>query len=136
MMKAITVRQPSAWAILHARKNIENRSWRTHLRGTIAIHAAKGMTRSEYEAVISYFPLRWQWVVPAFEELPRSAIIGVVDLVDCVEESKSRWFGGPLGFVLKNPRPINPIPCIGGLGFWDLHPEIERKIRRMIKISS
>ena len=48
-MKAITVRPVWAWAIIYAGKNIENRSWRTHLRGPIAIHASKNITRSEYE---------------------------------------------------------------------------------------
>jgi hypothetical protein len=131
-MKAITVRQPWAWAILYAGKNIENRSWRTHIRGPVAIHAAKGLTRSEYEAVVESLPRRWRKEVPAFEEMTRGAIIGVVDLVDCVTESKSRWFGGEYGFVLKNPRPIKPIPCTGALSFWDVPPHIERKIKKLI----
>jgi len=29
-MKAITIKQPWAWAIVFAGKDIENRSWRTH----------------------------------------------------------------------------------------------------------
>lgn len=110
-MKAITVRQPWAWAILYAGKNIENRSWRTHIRGPIAIHAAKRLTRSEYEAAIESLPRRWRKEVPAFEEMTRSAIIGLVDLVDCVTESKSRWFGGEYGFALiagpSSPAPIS-----------------------------
>lgn len=48
-MKAITVRQPWAWAIIHAGKDIENRSWKTKTRGRVAIHAASGMTHAEYE---------------------------------------------------------------------------------------
>ena len=28
-MKALSIRQPWAWAILHAGKDIENRDWRT-----------------------------------------------------------------------------------------------------------
>lgn len=131
-MKAITVRQPWAWAIIHAGKNIENRSWLTHLRGPIAIHAAKGLTRGEYEETIEYLPRRYRKEAPAFEDLVRGAIIGVVDLVDCVTESKSPWFFGDYGFVLKNPRLIKPIPCTGALGFWNLPPEIERKIKRLI----
>ncbi len=48
-MKAITVRPVWARAIIYAGKNIENRSWLTHFRGPVAIHASKNMTRSEYE---------------------------------------------------------------------------------------
>ena len=51
---ALSVRQPWAWAIIHADKDIENRSWQAvnhglRQRGRICIHAAKGMTRDEYE---------------------------------------------------------------------------------------
>jgi len=50
---ALSVRQPWAWAIIHAGKDIENRSWQAvnhglRQRGRIAIHAAKGMTNAEY----------------------------------------------------------------------------------------
>jgi hypothetical protein len=40
------------------------------------------------------------------KELVRGAIVGVVDVVDCVDKHKSKWFGGPVVFVLKNPRPL------------------------------
>jgi hypothetical protein len=73
-------------------------------------------------------PRRWRKELPAYEDLPRGVIIGVVELVDCVTKSKSPWFMGDYGFVLKNQRPIKPIPCAGALGFWNLAPEIERKI--------
>ena len=48
-MKAITVRQPWAWLLIQGTKDIENRDWPTNVRGQVAIHAAKGMTRFEYE---------------------------------------------------------------------------------------
>ena len=38
-MKALTVRQPWAWAIVHAGKRIENRTRRTNFRGRFYIHA-------------------------------------------------------------------------------------------------
>ena len=47
-MKALTVKQPWAWLLIHGTKDIENRNWPTSLRGEIAIHAAKGMPRGEY----------------------------------------------------------------------------------------
>jgi hypothetical protein len=40
-MKALSVRQPWAWAIIYALKNVENRGWPIHYRGDILIHAAK-----------------------------------------------------------------------------------------------
>jgi len=38
-LPALTVKQPWAWAIAHAGKRIENRSWRMDYRGDLAIHA-------------------------------------------------------------------------------------------------
>ena len=63
----------------------------------------------------------------------QGAIIGVVDIVDVVEDSDSEWFGGPLGFVLKNPRPLNqPIPCKGKLFLWEVPPEIVKEMERQL----
>ena len=62
-----------------------------------------------------------------------SAIIGVVDLVDVVEASRSKWFGGPFGWVLRNPRPLRrPIPFGGRLGLWTLSPAQERQLARAL----
>lgn len=48
-MKALSLRQPWAYAVVHLGKRIENRRWTTSLRGDFLIHASKGMTRAEYE---------------------------------------------------------------------------------------
>ena len=116
-MKAVSIRQPWAWAIIHAGKDIENRKWNTHLRGTFAVHASGNL---DNDAVLP------EGVdVPDIKVLPRGAIIGVVDLVEVVEESSSKWFTGPYGFVLRNPRPLpRPIPCKGSLKFWQVPSEV------------
>ncbi len=86
-MKAITLRQPWAWAIINAGKDIENRNWKTHFRGKVAIHAAVGMTRHEYDRVCKYIRgVNRRIRIPAYEELERGAIIGAVEIVDCVQD--------------------------------------------------
>ncbi|MGP1355774.1 hypothetical protein [Roseicyclus sp.] len=50
---ALSVRQPSAWAIIHGGKDVENRSLGAIRAGRmgpgrIAIHAASGMKQAEY----------------------------------------------------------------------------------------
>ena len=35
-MKALTIKQPWAWAILHGGKDIENRNWFTSVAGGVA----------------------------------------------------------------------------------------------------
>ncbi|MCG0445699.1 ASCH domain-containing protein [Pseudomonas aeruginosa] len=48
-MKALSIRQPWAWLVANGHKDIENRDWATSFRGRFLIHAAKSMTRDEYE---------------------------------------------------------------------------------------
>ena len=124
MLRALTVKQPWAWAILHAGKNIENRSWENQYTiGTIAIHA--GLGRGDLDLL----PPRVR--CPTEEELVHGAIVGVVDVVDVVKRHRSKWFIGPLGWVLKNPRPLRrPIRCGGKLGLWVVPSAIERRIWR------
>lgn len=128
--KAISIRQPWAWAIIHAGKDIENRDWATKFRGPVCIHAAKGMTKDEYihanraiqgavGAVDQTWLDRWLGVTPAPYKLDHGGIIGVADIVDCVDVSNSKWFFGRFGFVIRNARPVSFIPVKGSLGFFD-----------------
>lgn len=120
---ALSVRQPWAFAIIHAGKDVENRSWQAvnhglKRRGRIAIHAAKGMTRDEYESAAAFMD-RIGVTCPPPAELPRGCIIGSVEVVDVVKESPSRWFFGPRGLVLRDPQPCPPIPAVGALGYFE-----------------
>lgn len=125
-MKAISIRQPWAWLILNAGKDIENRRWRSSLRGRVLVHAAKGMTRNEYDEAEYESQLamgqqdRPLAVLPRFEDLERGGVVGAVDIVDCVDYSPSPWFCGPHGFVLANPERIPFRPVRGALGFFDV----------------
>lgn len=118
-MKALSIRQPWAWLILNAGKDIENRGWRTHLRGRVLIHAAKGMTREEYE-IAAEARLPESVSFPAFDSLERGGIVGSVEIVRCVISSPSPWFTGPYGFVLRDPQPMTFRPCRGSLGFFEV----------------
>ena len=117
-MKAISVRQPWAWSIIHAGKNIENRTWPTTYRGPILIHAANAMTVKELRTWWQFVELM-KLCKPADYVDDRGGIIGSVDLVDCVTAHKSPWFFGPYGFVLANPEPLPFNPCKGRLGIYD-----------------
>jgi hypothetical protein len=129
--KGLTLIQPSASAIAFAGKDIENRSWRTHYRGPIAIHAGgrppvdgenwmverNGIERSVLDWIRigrGAFRLR-----ESDDELPRSHVVAIGMLVDCVEKSDSPWFQGEYGWVLSGVIPIRPVPMTGGLSLWD-----------------
>ncbi|MES2671594.1 MAG: ASCH domain-containing protein [Pseudomonadota bacterium] len=126
---ALSVRQPWAWAIIFAGKDIENRSWQAvnHglvRRGRIAIHASKGMGKAEYEdardfinEILAMTPdagLR----CPEAKDLLRGGIIGSVDVTDVVKDSNSHWFMGPRGLVLREPRASEFVPAVGALGYF------------------
>lgn len=129
-MVALSIRQPWAWLILHAGKDIENRDWPTRVRGRVLIHASKAMTRADYEGAVYFIDDRYNGVpgeslVPPFDDprLRRGGIVGSVEIVDCVMESKSRWFVGRYGFVLRNPTPLQLRPYRGQLGFFPVADE-------------
>lgn len=121
-LDGISVRQPWAWAIVHAGKPVENRSWKKgnpglKFCGPCCIHASKGMTRAEYEEAAD-FMASLGITCPAPADLQRGGIIGVTNIVDIVTELDSPWFFGPKGLLLKDTRPVNFIPSVGSLGFF------------------
>lgn len=128
-MKALSIRQPWAWLILHAGKDIENRAWATRYRGRVLIHAAKGMSRAEFEeglatahGISATHPFPEGLALPSPEEIERGGIVGSVEIVDCVNASRSPWFFGPYGFVLRDPQPLPFRPYRGQLGFFEVRP--------------
>lgn len=109
--KALSIQQPWAWAILHAGKDVENRTWSTRFRGRVLIHAGKRLDREGLDMLVDEmgYPDVDMWF---------GGIVGAVDIVDCVTTMDSRWFCGPYGFVLRNPKPLPFTPCRGALGFF------------------
>ena len=120
-MKCLTIRQPWTYAIFCLGKDIENRDWPTRVRERIAIHAAAGMTRREYDAAAVFISRITSEPLPPYTALARGMVLGTVEIVDCVRQSPSPWFMGEYGFVLRAPRllPEGPRPAKGQLGFWD-----------------
>ena len=152
-MKALSIKQHWASLIAHGIKDIENRTWRTNFRGRIYIHAsAKWDNRSKTNDASDL--LTWeqnraiphqlhadfidQGVIVKDDCIPLSAIIGEVEIVDCVINHPSIWAkktevigktinneilysGKPIwNWVLANPvlydKPILNVK--GKLSFW------------------
>ena len=110
-MKALTVRQPWASLIVAGIKDVENRSRRTHYRGRLGIHAGLAIDEEGLRRYKRYLDF----------DLPRGALIGSVLLVDCVENSKSRWaVPGYFHWVLADAKEFaRPRKMTGRLGLWD-----------------
>lgn len=142
-MKALSIRAPWWWLILHAGKRIENRDWRgaPSYRGPLLIHASKWFHAEEIaETFADVEPLIRAWE-RAGHELPRATgsmfrdqlrggIVGICDLVDArTNTGTDPWeVPGALGLVLANPRPLPFVPFKGALGFFDVPAAIMRGV--------
>lgn len=143
-MKALSVRAPWWWFILHTGKDIENRDWPTNFRGTIYLHASKWYSHIQVTSDLYAMDQR----VPGLSNrrfaasglqhpyvyLKRhcGAIVGTIDIVDCVTKSDSPWFFGRYGFVLANPVAFaNQIPYKGALGFFSVSDDVQRAINEV-----
>lgn len=114
-MKALTVKQ--GWAsLIFLGKDVENRTWRTLHRGPLLIHAGSsksdlGIARRVADELGVIFP----------QDLSFSAVLGLVDLVDCVRDSTSPWaIPGQWHWILEKPRIFfPPISMPGKLSLWE-----------------
>ncbi len=142
-MKAISIRQPWAYAILHLGKSIENRTWSTAYRGLILIHAAKSCTRQEWadfhnsvhEGTAPFADAALAELaggfVPELSDMPRGGIVGRARIVGCVHQSETHllargdkpWFCGPYGLTLDNIEPLPFRPYRGALGLFEVPDE-------------
>jgi len=86
----LSIRQPMAWAIIAGHKDIENRDWPTNIRGRILIHAGK--STQWFDGYCAAIQKRGVKRIPSKEDLDFGMIIGSVEIVDCVEKHKSKWY--------------------------------------------
>lgn len=110
-MKALSVQQPGASLICSGIQDIENRSWKPKKApGRILIHATRKKVPKNFDFV--YFPdleisvvsnLKKYGILPEFEDIPVSAIIGYVNVIDFTTDSDSLWaLGGAIHWHLKD----------------------------------
>ena len=119
-MKALTVRQPWATLIAEERKRYETRSWLTHYRGPLAVHAGKNASDIQdiQKEDIGRFPL--------------GAIVAVAEIVQCHRTEDVRDYlsdeelgvgdfsSGRYAWELHNVKSIEPpIPARGYPGLWE-----------------
>jgi hypothetical protein len=125
-MKVIVIRQPWAWLIVNGFKDIENRSWATRYRGPLLIQAsARRPPKLEMEEFRAYVRKRGV-KLPEYFEL--GGIVGMVRLDDCVYMSRSRWFEGPVGWVLSKPKRLPFVPLKGQLNLFNPPTRLLKKL--------
>jgi hypothetical protein len=146
-MKALSIKQPYAQLIVEGFKDIENRTFKTHYRGKIYIHASGKwhdrlktnslFTKGQWLDLVNKSSQRTNNLYRYLEQnvatmkLETYAIIGEVEIIDCVLHHPSVWSenvmsidtGKPIwNWVLANPvlydKPILNVK--GKLSFWDI----------------
>ena len=122
-MRALTIRQPYADAIVWGAKRVENRSRPLsdmHLGKMVFIHAALAPHASKVTAADL-----------GLDHAPdvRGAVIGTAVLDSCHQNANgccAPW--GMAGFwhwVLRDVRPLpRPVPAVGMLGLWTPTPDV------------
>jgi hypothetical protein len=141
-MKTISLWQPWCFAITHLGKDIENRTWSTHYRGPLLLHAAKRQpTKAECESfcqlaedIVGREVLTNQLAravgpdfrgsfFDALRALPRGGIVAQVEVVDVVSNSSSAWaFDGQFHWQLEHARALAFKAVTGQRGFFDVTP--------------
>ena len=136
-MKAITICQPYADLVLlpdsHPdHKRAENRKWYSDYRGQLLIHAGKSRKYLEEDDDRPGHDLYGLKIA----DMTFGAIIGVVDMIDCLRSDDIRarrlppsllWLAdhqhveGPFCHIYANVRRFDtPIPCQGALGLFNV----------------
>lgn len=110
-VQVLTLRQPWAWAVIHAGKDVENRSWTPREPFRLLVHAGKGTDRDGF-AFLSRLGID-----PPAAAREGGRIVGAVDVTGWVRDSPSRWaIPGQWHWQLARPVPVaRPLPCTGRL---------------------
>jgi hypothetical protein len=128
VMLCLSVYPHWAWAIIHGEKRIENRTWKTNIRGRIFIHASCS------QSPLSPSDRRLLAGMPDVSSLA-GCIIGSVEIVDCVplcDVEGERYASGPWCWILARPRSMRPLHCRGAARFWRAPRSVAQRIPRSL----
>lgn len=126
-IRVISVTAWWAWAIVHAGKDIENRTWSTSYRGPLLIHASKTVLDEDLEIIDSILMEINPSLDPDLRHRPgppAGGIVGRCTLADCVTRHDSPWFFGLYGFVLTDVQATPFIPMRGRLGIFNAPADV------------
>jgi hypothetical protein len=136
--RALTLYQPWAWLVASGHKDIENRPpgfSHKSFRGEFWIHAGRHCDENEFdgaqELALSHGILLPVW--SKRESYALGCIVGRAEVIDIIPPSNSgrAWhFPHQWGFVLRNARVVEPVPCRGYQGFWRVPAPVLEQLRR------
>ncbi|MHB1308734.1 MAG: ASCH domain-containing protein [Limisphaerales bacterium] len=118
-LRAISIRQPFSWLVVNGVKDIENRSWRTNIRGPVLVHASLNQSELASDTCDEAQSMAG---IRLPDDFVVGGIVGIVEIVDCVRRHSSKWKEPTAwGWVLANARPLKFRQCKGAVGFFRPH---------------
>jgi hypothetical protein len=139
-VRAVSVRQPWAWAIARGHQPVLNRAAGTGYRGPVAIYASFRVDLESFEsdAVRRAVSTTWDAADPA------AAIGGIVAVVSLAGVCAPATWAAPCGcgawarpgayhWQLADPRPLRwPVLAVGQAGLWELAPAVAGGVARLL----
>eukprot|EP00466_Bigelowiella_natans_P003641 jgi/Bigna1/73340/fgenesh1_pg.23_\ len=161
----LSMHQPWASLLVAGIKRFEGRSWTSNYRGRLWIASAARIPSEEevkavqiqYQKIYSMSP-----DIPFPSSYPTSALLGCVDMVDCLDQSEFQHYSefnvsllfpcysrnrhaadfvedseSQYLFVCQNPHTVAlPQRAKGGHKFWDLSPAVVHAVQKGLQPSS
>jgi hypothetical protein len=134
VVKALSVRQPWAFAIVMGFKPVENRDFTRQHRGPTLIHTGKNAEHGNLTPVLMQIAdqscMRLRDVRALYDKhFALGAIVGKVNIADCVKSHPSKWFFGPFGFVMTDAQWCEPFPWRGQFDFFEVPETVVSRLR-------
>ena len=124
LRRAISIRQPWAWAVIHVGKDCENRSataprqFKSAVGQRVLIHASSHrLNWADMAAAVACLKERGV-ACPSPSNLMYGGVIGSVFVRGIVTRHRSPWFRGPYALVFADPRPEPFMPVRGQVGLF------------------
>jgi len=146
-MKAITLIEPWCWAIAHAGKNIENRTWVTRYRGILVLHSGKAKLDPYGVQIIHDITGRPMGEIAKKANRLRGKVTAVCRLVNIekprrfahsslikpLDETNPWAMKGQNHWCLIDVIPMpQPFPAKGAQGLWE-NREVFTEVKRQVE---
>lgn len=133
-MRALTLIRPWCWAIAHAGKDVENRSWRppdSIIGHRIAIHSG---LKWDAAAASRVAKLSSKMLAPK-EDWRGGRIVATAKVTGWTVAAASKWaIDGQVHWCLRSVFVLpTPVPCKGAQGLWTVPEDVERQILEQMK---
>lgn len=145
-LRALTFWRPWPVAITHAGKRVENRTWappKWIIGHDIALHAGKTVDEDTCADLVEMLGVERDLLPGPLGVVAVAKLLGYISVKEdgervrfgvdadrALQEFASQFFGGPVGWVLDDVRPLaEPVFCRGAQGLWILPPDVDAAVR-------